>query len=641
MAPPAGLSRPTTLGSPCLPQRLLPSADAQANRPHSTVSRVTSDRHVLRNVLSLLSPLERRQLLLMTPAVVFMALLETAGVASIVPFLALLSDPNALERNPRLQFFYDQGGFESPQSFFFVVGLGVLLLVTIGNGVSATTTWALQRFSWMGNHTLSLRMLEGYLRRPYDYFLRHNTAELGKNILSEVQSVVAEVLVQGVLLTSRLSVVLLVTATLFLLDPVMAAGVALGFGGVYSALYLYSRRAAAIRGQIRVAANQQRFKLAAEALSGIKEVKLYGLEPAVLAQYEGPSRKFATMQAANAVVSNIPKFAIETIAFGGVLAMVLYFLRDGRDLTSLMPVLGLYAFAAYRLLPGLQVIFAGVNSIRFNLGAVEVLRRDLEEAEMAPPLKPDPAAEDLPFREALDLDRVTFSYAEAPRAALCDVSLKVGPGEWVALVGPTGSGKSTLVDLLLGLIQPTGGTVSIDGRALSVENSRSWQRHTSYVPQQIFLIDDTVAHNICFGVPRAEIDVARLRWAARVAQIAEFVEGEMPQKYDTPIGERGVRLSGGQRQRIGVARALYRQPRFLVLDEATSALDNATEAAFFLALRRELSEVAVVSIAHRLTTTASFDRIYVVERGRISDVGTYEELSARSPHFQRPDAHAA
>lgn len=590
---------------------------------------------VFRSVFAILSPKERRSLLLMIPAVVLMAILETAGVASIVPFLALLSDPSVLQNNARLHYIFEHGSFETRQGFFFFIGLCVLLLVTIGNVVSATTTWALQRFSWMGNHTLSVRMLEGYLRRPYDYFLLHNTADLGKNILSEVQAVVADVLVQGVLLVARIAVVVLVTTTLFVLDPVMAVGVAVGFGGIYSALYLHVRRGATIRGLARVAANQQRYKLAIEALGGIKEVKLYGLEPAVLSQYEGPSRTFAALQASNAVLSNLPRFAIETIAFGGVLAMVLYLLRDGRDLTSLLPLLGLYAFAAYRLLPGLQVIFAGVNSIRFNLGAVDVLRRDLEEAEHAPPIAPHPSGEDLPFRATLQLEDVTFAYANAPRPAICGANLTVRPGEWVAFVGPTGSGKSTLVDLTLGLIQPTEGAVRIDQNVLDIRNCRSWQRHTAYVPQQIFLIDDTIARNVCFGIPEAEVDAERLRWAARVAQIAEFVENELPQKYDTPIGERGVRVSGGQRQRIGVARALYRQPRYLVLDEATSALDNATEASFFEALRRELSGVSVVSIAHRLSTTSTFDRIYVVEHGRIVDTGTFDELKTRSPHFRQ------
>ncbi|MBI1945838.1 MAG: ABC transporter ATP-binding protein [Deltaproteobacteria bacterium] len=607
----------------------------------SSSPQTATDLQMLKSVLGILSPAERRRLLFMTPAVMLMALMETAGVASIVPFLALLSDPHALDDSPRLHKLFVLGGFESQQGFFFFVGLGVLVLVTVGNTVSATTTWALQRFSWMGNHTLSLRMLEGYLRRPYDFFLLQNTADLGKNILSEVQAVVAGVLVQGVQLAARFSVVLLVTATLFLLDPVMAVGVAIGFGGIYSALYLFVRRTISLRGQVRVAANQQRFKLAAEALGGIKEVKLYGLESAVLAQFEGPSRTFASLQASNAVLGNLPKFAIETIAFGGVLAMVLYLLGDGRDLTALMPVLGLYAFAAYRLLPGLQVIFSGINSIRFNLGAVEVLRKDLEEAERTPGPAPDGAVEELPFREALQLDNVAFRYAEASRPAVAGVNLTIRPGEWVALVGPTGSGKSTLVDLALGLVQPTEGVVRVDNRIVDVANRRSLQRHAAYVPQQIFLIDDTVARNICFGIPESEVNPERLRWAARVAQIADFVETELPQQYDAPIGERGVRVSGGQRQRIGIARALYRQPRFLVLDEATSALDNATEAAFFLALRSELKDVAVVSIAHRLTTTSTFDRIYVIDRGQIVDVGTFNELRERNAHFRQVDAQAA
>jgi len=238
------------------------------------------------------------------------------------------------------------------------------------------------------------------------------------------------------------------------------------------------------------------------------------------------------------------------------------------------------------------------------------------------------------FESEIRLTNARFRYDGALGQTLDNLTIQQRPGEWIALVGPTGAGKSTIVDLMLGVLSPDEGGLWLDGRLLETRGEReAWQRNCAYVPQTIFLVDDSVVANIAFGEGSGSIDFDRVRWAARVAQIDKFIEGELSKSYETVIGERGMRLSGGQRQRIGVARALYRQPKFLVLDEATSALDNATEQLFFEALRAELVDVSVVSIAHRLSTTRNFDRIYIIERGVVVDSGTYDELKVRSGHF--------
>jgi ABC-type multidrug transport system fused ATPase/permease subunit len=595
---------------------------------------------VIAKVWALLGPTERRQLVLLVPAVVLMAVLETAGVASIVPFLGLLSDPEIINRNVWLRSAYDIGGFASRDSFFFVVGLGVLGLVTVGNSVSALTTWALLRFSWMRSHTLSTRLLRSYLRQPYTFFLGKNSSELGKNLLAEVQSVVGGVMIQGLNLGARIVVLLFVSVALFALDPVMAVGVVALFGGVYGALFLVVRRTVMLRGRERLKVNQVRFKIAQEALAGVKEIKLYGLERVVEREFSAASERMATLSSLNAVTAQLPKYAIETLAFTGVLLMVMHLLRDGRRLEHVLPVLGLYAFAAYRMLPALQTIFAGLTQLRFNIGALDMLYNDIVTCAAQEEPMPESTTE-IPFVDAIELRGVSFRYAGATRQTLEQVDLRIGPGDWFAFVGPTGAGKSTLVDVVLGLLVPDDGIVLVDGLALVGNVRHAWQQNVAYVPQQIFLADDTVVRNIAFGLPDASIDRERAMAAARIAQIHDFIVGELAAGYDTPIGERGVRLSGGQRQRIGIARALYRRPRLLVLDEATSALDNATEAAFFSALEVALGECAVISIAHRLSTTRSFDRICVVEQGRIVDTGTYGELEARNRHFQTSIQEAA
>lgn len=599
--------------------------------PSGVEARTQGDAGVLRRVWAILSPAERRRFLLLQPLVVITALVETAGLASIVPFLALLSDPSAISRHRVLQAGYDQLGFTSTTSFFLAVGCGVLVLITVGNAINALTTWSLLKFAWMGNHTLSLRLLESYLARPYEYFLLKNSADLAKNILAEVGQVVDGILVALTHMLARSVVLVGILATLLVIDPLIAIGTGGTFGLLYGSIFLAVRKRLKSDGQARNAANGQRHKLAQEAFGGIKELKLYGMEAEAARAYAVPSMVFGATQARAAVVGQLPRYALESIAFGGVLVIVLGLLWRGQGLTGVLPILGLYAFAAYRMLPGLQAIFTGMTSIRFALSALDTLHRDLHRE--APPAIAE-SDEPIGFSRDLTLRHVSFSYQNTVRSALDGVSLSIGRGQWVAFVGPTGAGKSTLVDILLGLLSPDSGDVAVDGLVLDSSRRRTWQRRVAYVPQQIFLTDASVARNICFGLPHDAIDVERMKRAASIAQIDEFIEQELPLGYDTLIGERGVRLSGGQRQRIGIARALYRQPAFLVLDEATSALDNVTEAAFFERLRCALKNVAVVSIAHRLSTTRHFDRVIVLDSGAIRDTGSFAEVSARDRLYE-------
>lgn len=589
------------------------------------------ERGIIAKLLYVLSEREKKQLTLLFPAVVLMAVLDTLGIASIVPFLALLSDPSAIEENALLGWAYTTFHFASKESFFFAVGLGVLAMLTIGNAFNAVTTWALLRFSWMRNHSLGMRLLETYARRPYAFFLTTNTSALSQKVLSEVQQVVSGLIVQFLQLAARVVVIAFILAALLVIDPAMAVGVGVVFGGLYGSVFWSVRKKLRVLGQRRVEANRLRFKLAGEMLTGIKEVKLAGLEKLFLQRFAAPSAEMARTMASANVIGQLPRFALETVAFSGVLLMVLYLLWQGKPLNDVLPVLGLYAFASYRMLPGLQAIFTGLATVRSNLPALDSLLEDMDiEAEAEKPLR---QVEPLPFERSIALENVTFRYPTGERPVLRDLSLEIRKGEWNAFVGPTGSGKSTLVDLILGLLEPDAGRVLVDGQPIIGTDMRRWQRNAGYVPQQIFLADDTVARNIAFGDEDEQIDEARLRRAAEVAQIADFVERELPQGFETKVGERGIRLSGGQRQRIGIARALYREPRLLVLDEATSALDGATEERFFEALRREFRECTVISIAHRLTTTRDFDCIHVLEAGAIVESGTFRELVERNEHF--------
>jgi ABC-type multidrug transport system fused ATPase/permease subunit len=574
---------------------------------------------IIRQALELMLPSERRRMLLLLPPVVLVALLEVAGVASLAPFIALLAQPDTIGKHRSLHWLYTTFAFESPEGLFFFVGVAILLLLLVSNVASVLTNWAMFRFAWTEYASLSTRMLRGYLLRDYSFFLERNTTDLFRKALAETREAVVDVLGNAMTLVARFVVIAFIGGTLFFIDPLLACTAVPVFGATYGVIFVFSRRAAGRAGAARMAAETTRYKIAGESLVGAKEIKLYRLEDVVADRFREASVRAATNASKHFVLAQMPRYALETVAFGGVLVIVLYLLKSGRHLQGALPVIGLYAFASVRLLPALQSVFAGLSALRYNAGAVAALRREIEGGMFGE--APEPPGVPAPFESRIVVEDISFSYATSVRPVLRDVSVSIARGEWVAFVGPTGSGKSTFVDILLGLLAPSSGKVTIDGNLLDVSRHRAWQAQTAYVPQQIFLIDDTVEANICFGVADEEIDWARMEHAARVAQIHEFVTKEMPDGYRTIVGDRGIRLSGGQRQRIGIARALYRDPVLLVLDEATSALDGDTETRFFEALRAEFVRCTVVSITHRKTTTRNFHRVHRLESGAL--VGTF------------------
>jgi ABC-type multidrug transport system fused ATPase/permease subunit len=338
------------------------------------------------------------------------------------------------------------------------------------------------------------------------------------------------------------------------------------------------------------------------------------------------------------IVSSLPRYALEVIAFGGILLIVLYFLGAEQRSTQMVPLLAVYAFSGYRLLPALQGVFSGITTVRLNMAALDVLHRDLtgDRNEVDPELvlAGTEGLQPLPFNKELELRKVSFNYHGVEDHVLKGICLKITPNTTIGLVGPTGSGKTTTVDIILGLLAPTSGQLLADGMEISGDNLARWQRNLGYVPQNIFLCDDTITRNIAFGVPDSEIDMTAVVRAARIANLADFVENELPKGYETEIGERGVRLSGGQRQRIGIARALYRDPAVLIMDEATSALDGVTEEAVMDAIRNLSRKKTIIMIAHRLTTVQDCDMIYLMEHGKIIDQNTYVELQKSSEWFK-------
>ena len=586
----------------------------------------------LRNLYRILSPRERKQVLLLLPLMTVTALLEVAGVASVIPFLTLVANPAAIQEHEILTRLYELGGFESSRQFLIAVGVAMFCLVVGSNGLTALTTWAILRFSWMRNHTISLRLLRGYLAKPYLFFLERHSADLGKNLLTEVQQAVSGTLVPTMQLMARGVAALGVLALLFYVDPVLALLTFVVLGGAYALLYLFIRRRQRRLGKHRFRSNQDRFEVVSEAFGGIKEVKLLGREANAIRRFQDPSFHFAAATAKNQVIGRVPRYLLEALAFGGMVLMVLYLMGTGQEFHSIVPILGLYAFGAYRLMPSLQRIFSSLTSIRFNAPALEKLLEDLPtlsretvRPEAGPPLR---------LEEAIRFHDVTFRFPTARRALFRNLDLELPAGKALAFVGETGSGKSTLADLILGLLEPDQGVITVDGRPLEGKTLLRWQKNLGYVPQAIFLANDTVARNIAFGLTDEEIDREAVAKAARAASIDEFIEHELPEGYETVVGERGIRLSGGQRQRIGIARALYHEPEVIVFDEATSSLDTVTEEMVLRAVDELARERTVITIAHRLSTVRKCDKIFLLSDGQILDTGRYDELLETSSEFR-------
>ena len=547
---------------------------------------------------------------------VAMAGFEVAGIASVVPFLTVLGDPSMIESNTYLNQVYSGLGFTSQRAFLFALALFGLIMLCLATAVRLVAQYAMVRYAQMRRHSVSRRLLYGHLQQPYEFFLTQNSANLSKTILSEVDQLTSNVVTPAIHLVAYSIVTLAVVLFLIVMDPLLALVTLGGIGGFYALTYVALRGYLNRIGQDRVRANRQRFKAAAEALGGIQELRVLGREQAFFDAFDPASKSFARYLAANELIAKLPKRIVEMLGFAAVLGAALYLLDNSSSLGAVLPVLGAYAIAGNRLLPALQEVYQGLAKLRFGESTVDTILDELN-ALPEPSGTPRRAIAPLALSDAFRMHRVAYTYPGQEVRALHGVEMYVPAGSTASIYGSTGAGKSTLVKVLLGLLVPEEGNLEVDGQTLDARTIPAWQRAIGYVPQDLFLIDDTVARNIALGIPDEEIDSAAVERAARKARIHEMIREQLPKGYDTLLGERGIRLSGGQRQRIAIARALYRDPQVIVLDEATSALDPDTERAIVNDLVAQSGDVTLIAITHRETVSRLCDRVYRVEGGTV------------------------
>jgi ABC-type multidrug transport system fused ATPase/permease subunit len=589
----------------------------------------------INKLLDLLSPAERKRAGVLMAMMLVMALLDMLGVASILPFIAVLANPKLVETNPILSWAYQFSsnvGVASVEQFLFLLGFLVFVLLVFSLTFKALTTYAQTRFALMREYSIGKRLVEGYLHQSYSWFLNRHSADLGKTILSEVQTVMYNGILPLMTLLAQSAVAIALLGLLLLVDPLLAVSVgfvlSIAYGGI---LFLMSGWLNTL-GQARIQANQERYTAVSEAFGAAKEVKAGGLESIFIERFAKPAETYAKGQATAQVIAQVPRFALEAIAFGGMLLVILYLMAQSGSFAAALPIIALYAFAGYRLMPALQQIYGAVTQLKFAAPALSALHTDL--MGLNPVESYGKVLEPMPLNKCIELNNIVYQYPNANVPALNGISLSIPARSTVGLVGSTGSGKTTTVDLILGLLDPQEGTLCIDGQVVNSSNRRQWQKSIGYVPQHIYLADDTVSANIAFGQAPERVDQQAVERAAKIANLHDFVTQNMPQGYSTMVGERGVRLSGGQRQRIGIARALYHNPSVLILDEATSALDNLTEQAVMEAVHNLSHSITIILIAHRLTTVRECDTIFLLEKGTVKSNGTFKQLVEKSDQFR-------
>lgn len=590
----------------------------------------------LKKLNALFNRKEKTQFFGLMIAALATALFQMLSIASILPFVNLVMDPGSLEQSRLLKALFTFFKFSSVYSFTVFLGFVMIGIIVISNFVFIFATWLKIRFIWQKNHNLSMALLRKYLSLPYVYFLDKHSADLGKNILSEVEQLTARLFMPLLgLITSSIVALVIFTLLLFVNSSVTLVALLL-FALFYGVIFFYLRGSLKEKGERRLKENTGRFISAGEALEGIKDIKILGREKYFLERFSGYSINFSKVQAWSYVITCIPRYLMEIVAFGGVIALILILMASGENKGQIIPLVSLFVFAGYRLMPALQDIFHSFASFQFNKAVLNKVYKDIHEGGIHPDKDldnkelPDP----LVLEESISFANVSFLYPNRKDFVLRDINFQVKRGVSIGIVGPTGGGKTTLVDLILGLLTPTKGTIKVDGVEVKKENVRNWQRNIGYVPQQIYLSDDTIARNIAFGIADEQIDMIQVKRVSKIANIDAFIEKELPFGYDTFIGERGIRLSGGQKQRIGIARALYHDPGVLVLDEATSFLDGTTEKAVLEAIKNVTKLKTFIIVTHRFKTVEHCDMLYFIDKGKIVVQGTYKDLLKDNLQFQ-------
>lgn len=596
---------------------------------------------MIHQLFSLLTPSQVRQFYVLQLLVVVMAFTELVGIASIAPFMALVGDISLLEKDGLFAELYQFSGVSNPMDFLFYTGLAVLLMLAFSTVISMFTIWKLSLYAARIGTEIADRLYAHYMQQDWLFHASGSSAHLTKQVSTEAMRVTDQIIQPLMQMNAKVVLAVFISVSILIYDPLIAISGLLLFACAYFLLYKLVRKRLQANGLKISQVFTQRFRLMNEGFGGIKDVLLLNRRYDFVERFQESGKAFAHARGTNTAISQVPRYFMEFIAFGAMISLVLLLIKLHQgNLGTVLPILAVYALAAFKLLPALQQIYSSIAQIKGNAAAFEAIKDDLEQSfTNQHPLEKQHPASHLAFKQQVSLNNITFSYPGKPSPAVKDLTLVIPKNSVIGLVGASGSGKSTAIDLLLGLLNPQKGELCIDDTCITPANKRAWQNNLGFVPQSIYLSEGSIAENVAFGLPVKEINLEQVNKALELANLTELVE-QLPQGIQTQVGERGVQLSGGQRQRIGIARALYHEADVLVFDEATSALDGITEKIIMEAIHDFSGKKTIIMIAHRLKTVQKCDIIYMMDKGKIIDQGTYQQLLANNPKFKEMAEHA-
>jgi ATP-binding cassette, subfamily B, bacterial PglK len=594
----------------------------------------------LNRINRVILPFGRRKLFVVVGSMIVVALLQLGGVASVLPFLSVAAHPEGFAESGLGKFLVSTFRLTDNRQLVYLTGVLAIIALVMASASTIVSQVIVARYVGGIGHWLRMQLLSKYYSQPYLYFASRNSAVLTKKANMDVNMFTLFLLAPLCDFAARLFITIVIAAGLLLLEPIATLVAGALFGCFYLLFMRITRGRVQSINEISKETSQGMNRLVQQFISGMRDIKLRHAGPFFIEKIEQLSTRQVHASVMSSWIAGLPRNLLEPIAFTGTITWAMVALAAGK-LETVLPTLGVMAMAGYRLLPNVQALYNSLHLVATNRFSLDELADELEFSSRSYPVAiarkvvlSAPSGDGQLFRQEIELRDITFSYPGVERPTLDHINLRIPRGSSIGFVGQTGSGKSTLINILLGLYEPSEGEIVIDGKPLPKPVPPHWQTRIGYVPQEIFLIDDNLVRNIALGVPDQEVDKERLKRAIASAQLEEVI-AKMPAGLETQVGERGVMLSGGQRQRVGLARALYFDPEMLVLDEGTSALDNETEAKFMRAVDSLQGEITIISIAHRLTTVRNCDAIYVLISGKIGEAGTYDGLMESKSEFFR------
>lgn len=565
----------------------------------------------IRKASSIFSKRQKIKLVIITLVILGGSLCELLGVAAILPFVNVALDPSAIFDNQYMEKVYYWLGLDTPEQFMAVLGTLLIVVYIVKNMYVAYMNDLMYKFTYRSQKELAGRLLKAYMKQPYSYFLTHNSADLIRN-LNQDTVYFFETVLACLQFIAEVTVCIMLGATLLMMDVTITIGVVLLLALFALTVYRMLKRSLEKKGMECRSFRAEMNKWILQATGGIKEIKILNKEPFFIEKYNAVYKQYAEDYRKYKMYAFLPKPLMEALCVCALLLIVVVKIVNGADMSYFIPILSVFAVAAFRLLPSFNRITTYISQIMFNKSSVDAIYDDLQQMENVEISEMDRGdLAEIPFNKEIRVNNVTFQYPSAEEAVFENINFTIPKGKSVAFIGPSGAGKTTLADIILGVLTAQEGEILVDDSVIYTQFG-NWHKKIGYIPQTIYLMDDTIRSNIAFGIDEGNISEELIDAAIEGAQLKEFIN-TLPEGLDTVIGERGIRLSGGQRQRIGIARALYTNPEILVLDEATSALDNDTESAVMEAIDNLAGSKTLLIIAHRLTTIKNCDIVYEVK----------------------------